>query len=323
MNVKKFFFVFLILINFSCKQENKKVLDSDSFENPENTNSPYKGFCTQMSSFSVADAILYANSIDNVDSLKGTNKVFVDIDQFNEWKEQSNKNILGADKTDSINKILNSFNKETLLKTYFGIESAIIHNSIWEYNTLNVKFLDGDANLQGKVMQYAREWEKWCAVRFNIVTNEKADITISFQDKGFWSYIGKESIKFSPSMSLSGIEQEDESYFKGTVLHEFGHALGLVHEHQNPNFSLKWNEPEVIKYYKNTYGWTEEKTYDNVIYRYNFGQYNNEDATAFDPKSIMIYYIPKRLLDENNTVEFKANNELSDLDKELINKKYY
>jgi len=28
----------------------------------------------------------------------------------------------------------------------------------------------------------------------------------------------------------------------GTVLHEFGHALGLIHEHQNPaSGGFKWN----------------------------------------------------------------------------------
>jgi hypothetical protein len=29
------------------------------------------------------------------------------------------------------------------------------------------------------------------------------------------------------------------------VLHEFGHALGLIHEHQNPVGGIQWNKPAV------------------------------------------------------------------------------
>ena len=30
------------------------------------------------------------------------------------------------------------------------------------------------------------------------------------------------------------------------ILHEFGHALGLIHEHQNPIQAIDWNKPAVI-----------------------------------------------------------------------------
>jgi len=28
----------------------------------------------------------------------------------------------------------------------------------------------------------------------------------------------------------------------GTAAHEFGHAIGLAHEHQNPAGGIQWNE---------------------------------------------------------------------------------
>jgi hypothetical protein len=31
------------------------------------------------------------------------------------------------------------------------------------------------------------------------------------------------------------------------VLHEFGHALGLVHEHQHPAGGIQWNRPQVLR----------------------------------------------------------------------------
>lgn len=37
---------------------------------------------------------------------------------------------------------------------------------------------------------------------------------------------------------------------RATILHEFGHALGLVHEHQYWWSQLYWNIPEVYREYR-------------------------------------------------------------------------
>ena len=37
----------------------------------------------------------------------------------------------------------------------------------------------------------------------------------------------------------------DDDELRRVVLHEFGHALGLIHEHQNPEGGIEWNEPAV------------------------------------------------------------------------------
>ena len=40
------------------------------------------------------------------------------------------------------------------------------------------------------------------------------------------------------TMNLARIE-------RATVLHQFGHALGLEHEHQHPTAPLEWNQEKV------------------------------------------------------------------------------
>ena len=68
-----------------------------------------------------------------------------------------------------------------------------------------------------------------------------ADIRVSFADQGYWSFVGSDSRvpSIAPpgeaSMSLSGMGAGELSIGQqATVLHEFGHALGLGHEHQSP-----------------------------------------------------------------------------------------
>lgn len=40
----------------------------------------------------------------------------------------------------------------------------------------------------------------------------------------------------------------DQEYSR-VVLHEFGHALGAIHEHQHPEAAIPWDKPKVYEYY--------------------------------------------------------------------------
>ncbi|MCK8520080.1 M12 family metallopeptidase [Aquimarina sp. D1M17] len=313
-------FLLLILITevTSCKsdsrQENCKEEDlNDKVLNSESKELSTQGVCTQIMPFTLMNLGVFVMEMGGYREQTTISNFYKSNNNYEQLFE-SEKHI------DSLSRWLaeDSENKRNLLRA----EGAILGDLIWEYNELHIKFLDGNQDIQNRVINYAKEWEKWCSVRFVFNNSDRPDVTITFEDKGYWSYIGSESLNKVPSMSLSNIEDENPEDFRGVVLHEFGHVLGLIHEHQSPNFDFEWNEQEVINYYDEKYGWDEEKTKLNIIYQYSFDQINDKDATSFDPESIMIYHIPKRFI-RKSTTSYERNNNLSETDKSLIVKKYY
>jgi hypothetical protein len=75
---------------------------------------------------------------------------------------------------------------------------------------------------------------------------------------------------------------------KGTVLHEFGHALGLLHEQSYPN-AIRWNKADSIyEKYEKEQGWNRAKV-DAQVFAVSDIFYTN--GTTYDPKSIMQYAV--------------------------------
>ena len=145
-------------------------------------------------------------------------------------------------------------------------------------------------------------YNKFIGLTFNFdnVKPETSHIRISF-DKytGSWSFLGTECL----SMGNVNTSTMNFAWFDvATVLHEFGHALGYIHEHQNPdNIPIQWNKPEVYKWAYENYGWDESKTNKNIFDQYNK---NNLNSTKFDPKSIMLYFFPSFItLDNKGTTQ--------------------
>lgn len=109
---------------------------------------------------------------------------------------------------------------------------------------------------------------------------------------------------------------QTEAQLKSVILHEFGHTLGLLHEHMNPMSNIKWNKDVVYAYYLQYDGWKKEMVDQQVFDRYSVTMTNK----SYDPKSIMHYPIPASFTLDGYAVG--ENYDLSENDKKLIAELY-
>ena len=129
---------------------------------------------------------------------------------------------------------------------------------------------------------------KFTFIEKSEIADKKNVIKISFDpDGGAWSLVGKDAInQKGATMNLGWFDVS-------TVLHEFGHILGMIHEHQSPfGKPINWNKNEVIKWAQETQGWNEEETQKNILDKYDKTMINGSD---FDPLSVMLYFFPPKL----------------------------
>lgn len=154
--------------------------------------------------------------------------------------------------------------------------------------TLSVRFIGGTADEHEAVKDAANEWSKHANIHFVFDDSSSAQIRISFKrGDGSWSYVGTDSLNFlgpdDPTMNFgwSIVEGRD------TILRNFGHALGLLHEHQNPLDGLEWEEEFVYEAMAASSYWSRSATFHNIIRKNTAEEY--AFPKPFDPNSIMMY----------------------------------
>ncbi|MEM7246111.1 MAG: hypothetical protein AAF533_12260 [Acidobacteriota bacterium] len=193
---------------------------------------------------------------------------------------------------------------------------------------LRIGFLQADAAhgfYRDKVREYLAHWAPHVDLELVIVDDvAEADIRITFErddDYGsFWSYLGASAL-LAPSEDATlglawGSTELAERWYARRALHELGHALGAVHEHQSPAAHIPWDRPAVYRHYERL-GWTKEQVDRNVLSTW---PAEGTDYSAFDPTSIMMYPISGDLTDDH--FETGWHFALSDLDRQRMQETY-
>lgn len=204
------------------------------------------------------------------------------------------------------------------------MRAAVERMKLWENGRrLRVKFLDGESIPKEKVARIAKEWEAISNLKLDFVTSGASEIRVSFAEKGFsWSTVGTDALTVGSSeatMNFGWLEPNTSiREYNRVVRHEFGHALGMIHEHQNPaaQGQIPWDKPKVYAYYAQQ-GWSHADTDANIFQLYSEDSTNH---TAFDPTSIMEYAIPDSLT--IGSYDIGWNEAISPMDIEFMRRQY-
>jgi hypothetical protein len=236
-----------------------------------------------------------------------------------------------------------------------ALNSVYAQKRRWENGrVLRVCMFDGDESVVRLIREVAGEWNKYSSVKFDFGPSPSGynclenrgfyEIKVHFGKDGYWSLIGKDSVRIAqpvaPSMNLYefNITYSELNFapdnvvamasieHKAIILHEFGHALGLLHEHQNPKLNcqneIKWTgQHNAYDYYWKYHRMNKPDVDRNI----GFISLSDPDFVALqgDVESIMIYPLPAQIMkNPHGPCVVPAPLKLSKLDKEVIAKIY-
>ena len=146
-----------------------------------------------------------------------------------------------------------------------------------------------------------------------------SDIRIEFTDHSA-SYVGRVAERHpdEPTMWLDVCSSKlsdklTRQKMQADILHEFGHALGMEHEHRHPCCTIDWN-------YRNLQGRTGWN-FDRVLANYEKIMSRDLPFTSYNTKSIMHYPIHRGDTKEKDT-RLSLNTVLSEGDLSFLESMY-
>lgn len=214
--------------------------------------------------------------------------------------------------------------------------------------TLKICFFDMDAEKNAQVEAGFREWEKYISLSFDLGARSKEgtsyhscanepsrfDIRIGHTCNSNWSVYGRQAhdlnlleelrrtnkcVRELQTMNISVVNDPlaPDNVKRGRILHEIGHSLGFMHEHQRIDSGCRGeiNESKVKEALVNQ-GYTLEQFKLNYeLFEVDTNIYT--PSAEADPRSIMNVFIEPAFLykGKSSPCYIQERYDLSDLDK--------
>jgi serralysin len=200
---------------------------------------------------------------------------------------------------------------------------AALTGKLWKNGRpLRIRHLDGDPAIHAKVEHHAKTWEQFANLTLDFGDHAKAEIRISYHlDGQSWSYIGTDALSIprrEHTMHFGWLTPEtDDKEIARVTVHEFGHALGMIHEHQHPDNPIKWDKGAVYEYYCKRLKWTKQEVENNLFAAQSRAE---TQLGQYDVHSIMHYPVEPEFTTDKKAVGW--NYVLSALDKKFIAQVY-
>jgi hypothetical protein len=219
--------------------------------------------------------------------------------------------------TDSASILRNSETSEaqTVVRHKRGVAST---RKLWPQNkTITISFMDVSDKDKGIFKKAIESFAPHVNLKFKFVDGNDGEIRIATEkNQGDWSEGGVAALHSAPDEATLNVDTLgfDEKAIKRKILHEFGHALGLEHEHQHPDRPFSFNPAEVYRSYGGT---SRAYVGPNILTSLNRASVTTSD---YDQTSVMHY--PFSASSTSNNEAIPANDELSQGDKDFLSSLY-
>lgn len=197
------------------------------------------------------------------------------------------------------------------------------HTRFWAQNrTLDISITSKFPSFIELIKNSIMMWAPYINLNLRFVEGNEGiiritDETEALDRKGHWSALGTDALLIPSHLPTMQIHRRlRESAPDLTVLHMFGHALGLEHAHQHPDANIDWHLPNLYKGYGEI-GFSKVDIQEYILPK---RESTYTQLVPYDKLSIMHFPFPEEVI--FNDIKYSYNIELSDGDKQAARSIY-